>query len=121
MCDFESLRESFGGLLMQVCLSALLLIACAGAIGKLVRVVDGPLGELWRRSRGAFAALAILALCMTLNADKTNEMMRAIHRFMMRGQPSLSVSETEISKGYRVDVVTTNSDPFAAMPSNAVE
>ena len=121
MFDLESLREMFGSLLMQVGLSAFLLIACAGAIGKLVRVVDGPLGELWRRSRGAFAALAILALCMTLNADKTNEMMRSIHRFVMRGQPSLSVSETEISKGYRVDVVTTNSDPFAEMPSNAVE
>ena len=121
MSDLESLREMFGSLLMQVGLSAFLLIACAGAIGKLVRVVDGPLGELWRRSRGAFAALAILALCMTLNADKTNEMMRAIHRFMMRGQPSLSVSETEISNGYRVEGVATNSDPFAALPSNAVE
>ena len=121
MFDLESFRETFGGLLMQCCLFALLLIACAGAIGKLVRGADGPLGELWRRSRGAFAALAILALCMTLNADKTNEMMRAIHRFMMRGQPSLPVSEEEISKGYRVDVVTTNGDPFAAMPSNAVE
>ena len=121
MFDLESVRESIGGLLMQVGLSAFLLIACAGAIGKLVRVVDGPLGELWRRSRGAFAALAMLALCTTLNADKTNEMMRSIHRVVMRGQPSLSVSETEISKGYRVDVVTTNSDPFAEMPSNAVE
>ena len=121
MFDLESLREMFGSLLMQVGLSAFLLIACAGAIGKLVRVVDGPLGELWRRSRGVFAALAMLALCTTLNADKTNEMMRSIHRFVMRGQPSLSVSEVEISNGYRVDVVTTNSDPFAALPSNAVE
>ena len=89
MSDLESLREMFGSLLMQVCLSAFLLIACGVAVVKLAKATGGPLGELWRRSRGAFAALAILALCMTLNADKTNEMMRAIHRFMMRGQPSL--------------------------------
>ena len=121
MSDLESLREMFGSLLMQVCLSAFLLIACGVAVVKLAKATGGPLGELWRRSRGAFAALAILALCMTLNADKTNEMMRAIHRFMMRGQPSLSVSEVEISNGYRVEGVATNSDPFAEMPSNAVE
>ena len=121
MFDLESFRETFGGLLMQVCLSAFLLIACGVAVVKLAMATGGPLGELWRRSRGAFAALAVLALCTTLNADKTNEMMRSIHRFVMRGQPSLSVSEAEISKGYRVEGVATNSDPFAAMPSNAVE
>ena len=121
MSDLESLREMFGSLLMQVCLSAFLLIACGVAVVKLAKATGGPLGELWRRSRGVFAALAMLALCMTLNADKTNEMMRAIHRFMMRGQPSLSVSEVEISYGYRVEGVATNSDPFAALPSNAVE
>lgn len=121
MSDLESLREMFGSLLMQGCLSAFFLIACGVAVVKLAKATGGPLGVLWRRSRGAFAALAILALCTTLNADKTNEMMRSIHRFVMRDQPSLSVSEAEISNGYRVEGVATNSDPFAAMPSNAVE
>ena len=31
MFDLESLKEMFGGLLMQVCLTALLLIACGSA------------------------------------------------------------------------------------------
>ena len=59
IADFESLREMFGGLLAQVCLSVLLLFACGSAIAKLAKATGGPLDELWRKSRALFVALAL--------------------------------------------------------------
>ena len=118
IADFESLREMFGGLLAQVCLSALLLIACGSAIAKLAKATGGPLGGLWRKSRVLFAALALLACCATLDAQKTNTMLRVIHRLVTSAQ---TVSEDDIARGWRQESTTTNAEPFAEMPSNAVE
>ena len=108
----------FGGLLAQVCLSALLLIACGSAIAKLAKATGGPLDELWRKSRALFVALALLACCATLDAQKTNTMLRVIHRLVTAAQ---TVSEDDIARGWRQESATTNAEPFAEMPSNAVE
>lgn len=118
MADFESLREMFGGLLAQVCLSALLLIACVSAIAKLSKATGRPLDGLWRKSRAIFIALALLACCTTLDAQKTNTMLRVIHRLVTSAQ---TVSEDDIARGWRQESTTTNAEPFAEMPSNAVE
>lgn len=118
MADFESLREMFGGLLAQVCLSALLLIACVSAIAKLSKATGRPLDGLWRKSRAIFFALALLACCTTLDAQKTNTMLRVIHRLVTSAQ---TVSEDDIARGWRQESTTTNAEPFAEMPSNAVE
>ena len=118
MFDLESMREMFGGLLAQVCLSALLLIACGSAIAKLAKAAGGPLGGLWRKSRSHLVALALFACCTTLDAQKTNTMLRVIHRLVTSAQ---TVSEDDIARSYRQESATTNAEPFAEMPSNAVE
>ncbi len=118
IADFESLREMFGGLLAQVCLSALLLIACVSAIAKLSKATGRPLDGLWRKSRAIFIALALLACCTTLDAQKTNTMLRVIHRLVTSAQ---TVSEDDIARGWRQEGATTNAEPFAEMPSNAIE
>ena len=71
MCDLESLRGIFGDLLMRVCLSVLLLIVCGSAIARLAKATGRPIGALWRKSRSIFVALALLACCTTLDAEKT--------------------------------------------------
>ena len=118
MIDTELLKETLGGLLMQVCLSALLLIACVSAIAQLSKATGRPLGELWRKSRTIFIALALLACCTTLDAEKTNTMMRVIRMLVTSAQ---TVSEDDIAHGYRQESTTTNAESFAEMPSNAVE
>ena len=118
MIDTELLKETLGGLLMQVCLTVLLLIACGSAIAKLATVTGGPLGGLWRKSRSHLVALALFACCTTLDAQKTNTMLRVIHRLVTSAQ---TVSEDDIARGYRQESATTNAEPFAEMPSNAVE
>ena len=118
IADFESLREMFGGLLVQVCLSAILLIVCGSAIAKLAKAAGGPLGGLWRKSRAIFIAFALFACCTTLDAQKTNTMLRVIHRLVTSAQ---TVSEDDIARGYRQERMTTNAEPFVEMPSNAVE
>jgi hypothetical protein len=118
MFDFESAREVLGGLLMQGCMFALLLIACGSAIAKLAKATGRPLGGLWRKSRAIFIALALFACCTTLDAQKTNTMLRVIHRLVTSAQ---TVSEDDIARGWRQESATTNAEPFAEMPSNAVE
>ena len=118
MIDTELLKETLGGLLMQVCLTVLLLIACGSAIAKLATATGGPLGGLWRKSRAIFIALALFACCTTLDAQKTNTMLRVIHRLVTSAQ---TVSEDDITRGYRQEGATTNAEPFAEMPSNAIE
>ena len=118
MCDLESLRGIFGDLLMRVCLSVLLLIACGSAIARLAKATGRPIGALWRKSRSIFVALALLACCTTLDAEKTNTMLRVIHGLVTSVQ---TVSEDDIARCYRQESMTTNLEPFAEMPSNAVE
>ena len=118
MCDLESLRGIFGDLLMRVCLSVLLLIVCGSAIARLAKATGRPIGALWRKSRSIFVALALLACCTTLDAEKTNTMLRVIHGLVTSVQ---TVSEDDIARGYRQESMTTNLEPFAEMPSNAVE
>ena len=118
MCDLESLRGIFGDLLMRICLSVLLLIVCGSAIARLAKATGRPIGALWRKSRSIFVALALLACCTTLDAEKTNTMLRVIHGLVTSVQ---TVSEGDIARGYRQESMTTNLEPFAEMPSNAVE
>ena len=118
MCDLESLRGIFGDLLMRVCLSVLLLIVCGSAIARLAKATGRPIGALWRKSRSIFVALALLACCTTLDAEKTNTMLRVIHGLVTSVQ---TVSEDDIARGYRQESMTTNLEPFAEMPANAVE
>ncbi len=137
IADFESLREMLGGLLAQVCLSALLLIVCGIAIAKLAKATGRPLGELWRKSRALFAALALLACCATLDAQKTNGVFKT-GLTRLTGLPgefssvplsqnpvnpvnSVYTTGDDIARGYRQESTTTNDEPFAEMPPNAVE
>ena len=39
----------------------------------------------------------------------------------VQNNTSVQTTSDDISRGYRIESVTTNSEPFAAMPSNAVE
>ena len=118
MFDLESVRESIGGLLMQCCLAALSVVVAAYVPWRLAKAAGGPLGGLWRKSRAIFIALAFLACCTTLDAQKTNTMLRVIQRLVTSAQ---TVSEDEIARGYRQEGATTNAEPFAEMPSNAIE
>jgi len=118
MSDLESLREMFGGLLMQCCLAALSVVVAAYVPWRLAKAAGGPLGGLWRKSRAIFIAFALFACCTTLDAQKTNTMLRVIHRLVTSAQ---TVSEDDITRGWRQESTTTNAEPFAEMPSNAVE
>ena len=118
MFDLESVRESIGGLLMQCCLAALSVVVAAYVPWRLAKATGGPLGGLWRKSRSHIVALALFACCTTLDAQKTNTMLRVIHRLVTSAQ---TVSEDDIARGYRQESATTNAEPFAEMPSNAVE
>ena len=118
MFDLESVRESIGGLLMQCCLAALSVVVAAYVPWRLAKAAGGPLGGLWRKSRSHLVALALFACCTTLDAQKTNTMLRVIHRLVTSAQ---TVSEDDIARGYRQESTTTNAEPFAEMPSNAVE
>lgn len=112
MCDLESLRGIFGDLLMRVCLSVLLLIACGSAIARLAKATGRPIGALWRKSRSIFVALALLACCTTLDAEKTNTMLRVIHGLVTSVQ---TVSEDDIARCYRQESMTTNLAPLATI------
>ena len=145
MLDIETAKESFGGLLMRPCLVGAFAFLVAGVLCYLWRFCRKRLGGLWLRSRSQFVALMLAAGIATGVAQKsTNNVPPNLNSplpQMMQGggsfqsgfaglsgvgnlvNPVNPVQTTidDISRGWRVESVTTNSEPFAAMPSNAVE
>ena len=144
MLDIETAKELLGGLLLQLCLMGAFAFLGAGVICCLWRFCRKRLGGLWLRSRSQFVSLAIAAGIATGVAQKsTNNVPPNLNSplpQMMQGGGSFQLGLTglsgvgnlvnlvnpvqttidDISRGWRVESVTTNSEPFAAMPSNAV-
>ena len=72
MIDWQTITESFRGLLAQACLYALIVVAGLYAINKFLGLLRPSLSRLWRESRMGLAALALLSVAMGLWADKTD-------------------------------------------------
>ena len=151
MLDIETAKELLGGALLRPCLMGALAFLVAGALCYLWKFCRKRLGGLWLRSRSQFVALMIAAGIATGVAQKSTnnvppnmnsplpQMMQGGGSFQL-GLTGLSgvgnlvnpvnpvqnhipgqVTSEDIVRGYRIESVTTNSEPFAAMPSNAVE
>ena len=65
-------------------------------------------------------ALSILAFGTSLDAQKTNQLLRVIGGFLCRGMMGETVEVCDIARGWRVESVTTNATVSYAMPTNAV-
>ncbi len=117
MTNLEIISESFQGLLVQVCLSALFLIVGAYAARKFFAMLRSFLLRLWKTSRMGLAAVALLSLAMGLWADKTNLLRMIIHP----GGPPVVVSAEDILRGFRLEGIVTNDEPLCDMPVDAVE
>ena len=121
MTNLEIISESFRGLLAQACLSALLLIIGLYFANKIFKFSRSSLSQLWRKSRMCFASMALLAVAMGLWADKTNLLRQIIHPWNFGDPPVVTVCETDILRGFRLEGIVTNDEPLCDMPVDAVE
>ena len=138
MLDFEAVKELLGGLLLRPCLVGAFAFLGAGVLGCLCGFCRKHLVGLWLRSRSQFVALVIAAGIATGVAQKTTNnvppnlnsplpqmMQGVISQAGFVGEGNLvnpvQTSLDDIARGYRQESMTTNLEPFAEMPSNAVE
>ena len=138
MLDFEAVKELLGGLLLRPCLVGAFAFLAAGVLGCLCGFCRKHLVGLWLHSRSQFVALVIAAGIATGVAQKTTNnvppnlnsplpqmMQGGISQAGFVGEGNLEnpvqTSLDDIARGYRQESMTTNLEPFAEMPSNAVE
>ena len=138
MLDFEAVKELLGGLLLRPCLVGAFAFLGAGVLCCLCRFCRKHLVGLWLHSRSQFVALVIAAGIATGVAQKTTNnvppnlnsplpqmMQGGISQAGFVGEGNLvnpvQTSLDDIARGYRQESMTTNLEPFAEMPSNAVE
>ena len=138
MLDFEAVKELLGGLLLRPCLVGAFAFLAAGVLGCLCGFCRKHLVGLWLHSRSQFVALVIAAGIATGVAQKTTNnvppnlnsplpqmMQGGISQTGFVGEGNLvnpvQISLDDIARGYRQESMTTNLEPFAEMPSNAVE
>ena len=133
MFDIETAKELLAGLLLQLCLMGAFAFLVAGVLCCLCRFCRKRLGGLWLRSRSQFVALMIAAGIATGVAQKsTNNVppnLNSPSPSLLIPHPSsliplsnpVQTTSDDISRGWRIESVTTNAEPFAEMPSNAVE
>ena len=138
MLDLEAVKELLGGLLLRPCLVGAFAFLGAGVLGCLCGFCRKHLVGLWLHSRSQFVALVIAAGIATGVAQKTTNnvppnlnsplpqmMQGGISQAGFVGEGNLvnpvQTSLDDIARGYRQESMTTNLEPFAEMPSNAVE
>ena len=138
MLDSEAVKELLGGLLLRPCLVGAFAFLGAGVFCCLCRFCRKHLVRLWLHSRPQFVALVIAAGIATGVAQKTTNnvppnlnsplpqmMQGGISQAGFVGEGNLvnpvQTSLDDIARGYRQESMTTNLEPFAEMPSNAVE
>ena len=148
MLDIELVKELLGGLLLRPCLMGAFVFLGACFLCCLWRFCRTRLGGLWLRSRSQFVALVIAAGIATGVAQKSTnnvppnlnsplpQMMQGDGSFQsgftglsgvgnlvnpVQNQILVQITSEDIARGWRIESVMTNSEPFAAMPSNAEE
>ena len=114
MIDVIAAEEMLGNALAWVCLRGAGVLLAALALLWFCKVVGAPITVLWRRLTpvGRTAACAMLLVGIIYGGSKTNGP-------PLRVIAPVAVSPEDIARGYRVECVTTNADPFAEMPSGA--
>lgn len=149
MSDLIAAGEAFRNALAWVCLRGAVVLFAALALWLLGKVAGAQISKFWRNltAVGRAVVCAMLLVGVIYGGGKTNEPPRsagvtqggaascranqaeleapppcgAAHLVSMQKGGAADVTPEEIAQGCRIVSMATNSAPFAAMPSNAVE